>query len=49
MQELIQAINAQIFATPVGPTAPGPANRASFIAIQGKLNTLLSSTNFLSK
>lgn len=49
MKELIQAINAQIFATPVGPTTPGPANRASFIAIQGKLNTLLSSTNFLSK
>jgi hypothetical protein len=49
LKELIQAINAQIFATPVGPTSPGPANRASFIAIQGKLNTLLSSTNFLSK
>lgn len=49
LKELIQAINSQIFATPVGPTAPGPANRASFIAIQGKLNTLLSSTNFLSK
>ena len=49
LKELIQAINSQIFATPVGPTMMGPANRASFIAIQGKLNTLLSSTNFLSK
>jgi hypothetical protein len=49
LKELIQAINSQVFATPVGPTTPGPANRASFIAIQGKLNTLLSSTNFLSK
>jgi hypothetical protein len=49
LTELIQAINLQIFATPIGPTAPGPTNRASFIAIQGKLNTLLSSTNFLSK
>jgi len=49
LKELIQAINSQIFATPVGPTMMGPANRASFTAIQGKLNTLLSSTNFLSK
>ena len=49
LKELIQAINSQIFATPVGPTMMGPANRASFIAIQGKLNRLLSSTNFLSK
>jgi hypothetical protein len=49
LKELIQAINAQVYASPCGPTAPGPANRASFIAIQGKLNRLLSSTNFLSK
>jgi hypothetical protein len=49
MKELIDAINSQIYATCYGPTATGPANAASFIAIKGKLNTLLSSTNFLSK
>jgi hypothetical protein len=49
MKELIDAINSQIYATCYGPTATGPANAASFTAIKGKLNTLLSSTNFLSK
>jgi hypothetical protein len=49
MKELIDAINSQIYATCYGPTATGPANNAVFTAIKGKLNTLLSSTNFLSK
>lgn len=49
MGELIDEITKQIYATPVGPTAPGPTNVAAFKAIKGKLNTLLSAKNFLSK
>ncbi len=49
MGELIDEITKQIYATPVGPTATGPVNIAAFKAIKGKLNTLLSAKNFLSK
>lgn len=49
MGELIDAITEQVYATPVGPTSPGPTNAAAFKAIKGKLKTLLSSKNFLSK
>jgi hypothetical protein len=49
MGELIDAINNQIYATPVGPSFPGPTNRVEFDMIKYKLNNLLSSTNFLSK
>jgi hypothetical protein len=49
MGELIDAINRQIYATPVGPTAPGPTNRAEFDVIKSKLRDMLSSNNFLSK
>jgi hypothetical protein len=47
--QLIDAINQQVYATPVGPTTPGPTNRAAFTAIKGQLNTLLSARNYLSK
>jgi len=49
MGELIDEITKQIYATPVGPTSPGPTNIAAFKAIKGKLNTLLSAKNYLSK
>ena len=49
MGELIDEITKQIYATPVGPTATGPVNIAAFKAIKGKLNTLLSAKNYLSK
>jgi hypothetical protein len=49
MRELLDAINRQVYATPVGPTAAGPVNRFEFDIIKAKLNNLLSSTNFLSK
>lgn len=49
LKELIDAINSQIYATPVGPTFPGPSNRFEFDMIKSKLNSLLSSNNFLSK
>ena len=47
--ELIDEISKQVYATPVGPTATGPVNVAAFKAIKGKLNTLLSAKNYLSK
>jgi len=49
MGELIDEITKQVYATPVGPTATGPTNVAAFKAIKGKLNTLLSAKNYLSK
>ena len=47
--DLIDEITKQIYATPVGPTAPGPTNVAAFVAIKGKLKTILSAKNYLSK
>lgn len=47
--ELIDEITKQVYATPAGPSAAGPINVATFKAIKGKLNTMLSSKNFLSK
>lgn len=47
--ELIDEISKQVYATSVGPTATGPVNVTAFKAIKGKLNTLLSAKNFLSK
>jgi hypothetical protein len=49
MGELIDAINKQIYATAVGPTATGPVNSFEFQMIKAKLNTLLSANNYLSK
>ncbi len=49
MKELLEAINKQVYATPVGPTAAGPVNRFEFDIIKAKLNRLLSSNNYLSK
>jgi hypothetical protein len=47
--DLIDEITKQMYATPCGPTQTGPTNVAAFKAIKGKLNTLLSAKNFLSK
>jgi hypothetical protein len=49
LSELIDAINRQIYATPVGPTFQGPSNRFEFDVIKSKLRDMLSSNNFLSK
>jgi hypothetical protein len=49
MGELIDAINQQQYLTPSGPSKVSPENAASFNSIKGKLNDLLSTTNFLSK
>jgi hypothetical protein len=49
LKELIEAINKQVYATPVGPTNAGPVNSFEFNMIKSKLNKLLSAKNFLSK
>ena len=46
MEKLIDAINAQIFSTPAGPTAVGPNNRGDFNKIKSELNTFLSTLNY---
>ena len=46
LEKLIDAINAQIFSTPSGPTAVGPNNRGDFNKIKSKLDTFLSTLNY---
>ena len=46
MAELCDAINAQIFSTPSGPTMTGPNNRGDFNKIKSKLDTILSTLNY---
>jgi len=46
LAELCEAINAQIFSTPAGPTALGPNNRGDFNKIKSKLDTILSTINY---
>jgi hypothetical protein len=45
LSELIDAITAQTFLTPSGPTAEGPVNVADFGSIKSKLNDILSKLN----
>ena len=46
MEQLIDAINAQVFSTPCGPTAVGPNNRGDFNKIKSKLVEFLSTLNY---
>jgi hypothetical protein len=46
LEELIDAINNQIFKTPSGPTAVGPENKATFNNIKGRLVKFLSTLNY---
>ncbi len=46
LAELCDAINAQIFSTPAGPTMLGPNNRGDFEKIKSKLDTILSTLNY---
>jgi hypothetical protein len=46
LAELCDAINAQIFSTPCGPTMMGPNNRGDFNKIKSKLDTILSTLNY---
>ena len=45
LSELIDAIAAQTFLTPSGPTADGPVNVADFGSIKSRLNDILSKLN----
>tara|TARA_R110000822_G_scaffold594_1_gene2657 strand:+ start:7799 stop:9031 length:1233 start_codon:yes stop_codon:yes gene_type:complete len=45
MEELIDAIVAQIYLTPSGPSAEGPTNIADFNAIKSRLKEFLSTLN----
>ena len=47
--QIIDAIGQQVYLTPAGPSSTGPTNVAQFTAIKGKLKTIQSSKNFLSK
>lgn len=46
LEELIDAINQQVYNTPAGPTAPGPNNRGTFTNIKGRLTEMLSTLNY---
>jgi hypothetical protein len=46
LEELIDAVNNQVFKTPSGPTATGPENRSTFNDIKGRLNKFLSTLNY---
>ena len=46
MEQLIDAINKQVFSTPSGPTALGPNNRSDFNSIKLKLSDFLSTLNY---
>jgi len=46
LEELIDAINKQVFKTPAGPTAIGPENKSTFNDIKGRLDTFLSTLNY---
>jgi hypothetical protein len=45
LAELIEILGQAQFATPAGPTAPGPTNVAKLQTLMGKLNTCLSQKN----
>lgn len=49
LEQLIDAITQQMYLTPSGPTQTGPTNIAQFNSIKGRLKTILSARNFLSK
>jgi hypothetical protein len=46
LEELIDAINKQVYKTPAGPTAVGPENKSTFNDIKGRLDTFLSTLNY---
>jgi hypothetical protein len=45
LEELIDAINTQVYLTPSGPSATGPTNIATFNSIKSKLKNFLSTLN----
>ena len=49
LEDLIDEINGQVYGTSCGPTDVGPINSSAFNSIKGRLKTILSSRNYLSK
>ena len=49
LEDLIDEITQQIYATSFGPTFTGPVNATAFKSIKGRLKSILSARNFLSK
>ena len=49
LEDLIDEIIKQKYATSCGSTAPGPENIPAFKSIKGRLKTILSARNYLSK
>lgn len=47
IDRLIKAINLMTIATPSGPSAPGPIDKATFNSLANELKDCLSSTNYL--
>jgi hypothetical protein len=45
--QLIDAINLMQFQTYIGPTMPGPIDKASFNKIKNELKNTLSKNNYL--
>lgn len=46
LEQMIDAINQQVFKTPCGPTAPAPLNKAVFNKIKSQLKEAKSTKNF---
>lgn len=49
LEDLIDEITGQVYGTSCGPTDVGPVNTPAFNSIRGRLKTILSSRNYLSK
>jgi len=49
LEDLIDEIIKQKYATSCGSTAPGPENIPAFKSIKSRLKTILSARNYLSK
>ncbi len=49
LEDLIDEITNQVYGTSCGATDVGPVNKPAFSSIRGRLKTILSSRNYLSK
>jgi len=49
LEDLIDAINLQVYLTPCGPSAVGPTNAGTFSGIKSRLKVFYSARNFLAK
>ena len=49
LEDLIDEITGQVYGTSCGPTDTGPVNSPAFNSIKGRLKTILSARNYLTK